>query len=190
MKARPGFHNHIVAALLPLCLALFGASALSAQDAAKLDDLYTRLKSADAGAAGRIEAEIILESGKSGSASLDLLLRRGTEALAAGNPVAATEHLTAALDHAPGFTEARAHRALALFGAGETGPAIADLAIVLEEEPRHFVAWSLLGAVLEETDQPERALAAFRRAAEIHPHIAEVNAAIARLTQSLEGQAL
>lgn len=190
MKAQPGFHNRIVAALLPLCLALFGATALLAQDAAKLDDLYNRLKEAEPGAAGRIESEILLESAKSGSASLDLLLRRGTEALALGNAVVASEHLTAALDQAPDFTEARANRALAYFGAGQTGPAIADLAIVLEEEPRHFVAWSLLGAVLEETDQRERALDAYRRAAEVHPHIAEVNAAIARLTKDLEGQAL
>ncbi len=188
MKARSRFHNHVVAVALPLLLAFFAAGAGFAQDAAKLDDLYTRLKDAEEGAAQRIEAEIFTESGKSGSASIDLLVRRGAEALELGNAGAAIEHLTAAVDHAPDFTEARATRAVAYYTGGQIGPAIADLASVLEDEPRHFVAWSVLASILYEADMPEKALAAYREAAAIHPHIAEVNEAITQLEKELEGQ--
>ncbi len=190
MKAPNRFHNHVVAAILPLVFSLFAAGVGFAQDAAKLDDLYNRLKDADEGAALRIETEIFTESGKSGSASIDLLVRRGAEALEAGNPVVAIEHLTAAVDHAPDFTEARATRAVAYYSEGEVGPALTDLAAVLEAEPRHFVAWSVLGSILEEADMSEKALAAYRSAAAIHPHIAEVNDAIKRLEKQLEGQSL
>ncbi|NPD17334.1 tetratricopeptide repeat protein [Xinfangfangia sp. D13-10-4-6] len=190
MKAPSRFHNHIVAAIAPLVFSLFAAGAGFAQDAAKLDDLYTRLKDADEGAAARIETEILIESGKSGSATVDLLVRRGNEALAAGNTAAAIEHLTAAVDHAPDFTEARSARAIAYYNDGEIGPAMADLATVLQDEPRDFVAWSVLGTILEESDMPEKALAAYRAAAEIHPHYAEVNEGIKRLGKQLEGQSL
>lgn len=190
MKAHVRFHNHIVAAVLPLVLSLFAAQAGFAQDAGKLDDLYSRLKEADEGAALRIESEIFTESGKSGSASIDILMRRGSEALESGNTRAAIEHLTAAVDHAPDFIEARATRAVAYYTDGEIGPALADLGWVLEHEPRHFVAWSLLGTILEEADMSGRALAAYRSAAALHPHIADVNGAIDRLEKQLEGQAL
>lgn len=186
MKARTRFHNHVVAALLPLFL----VTAAAAQDTQKLDDLYGRLKDANPGAAARIETEIFIESAKSGSAAIDLLLQRGSDALQSGHAEAAIEHLTAAVDHAPGFTEARATRAVAYYGAGEIGPAMADLAQVLKDEPRHFVAWSVLGAILEETEMPGRALEAYRTAAALHPHIPEVNDAIARLEKKLEGQEL
>ncbi|WP_283177184.1 tetratricopeptide repeat protein [Gemmobacter sp. 24YEA27] len=190
MKAQFRFHNHIVAAIFPLVLSLFAAQSGFAQDAGKLDDLYNRLKDADEGAALRIEGEIFTESGKSGSATIDILMRRGSEALEAGKSAAAIEHLTAAVDHAPDFIEARATRAVAYYSDGEIGPAIADLGWVLEHEPRHFVAWSILGTILEESNMPERALAAYRSAAAIHPHIPEVKDAIGRLEKQLEGQAL
>ena len=194
MKALVPFHNRVVAAFhlpgLALCALLAFSAPLLALDQAKLDDLYNRLATADADAASRIETEIMVEAAKSGSSSLDFLFRRGTEAMDLGDSAAAIEHLTAAIDHAPDYTEAYAFRAIAYFGAGDTGPALADLAVVLQAEPRHFVAWSLLGAVLEETDQPERALEAYRKAAAAHPHIAEVNDAIERLTKQLEGRPL
>lgn len=198
MKASLRFHNHVVAAVILLTQSFFAAffAALVmtgpafAVDAAKLDDLYNRLKDADEGAAHRIEAEIFTESGKSGSASIDLLIRRGSDAVEAGNSSAAIEHFTAAVDHAPDFVEARAARAYAYFADGEIGPALSDLAWVLEREPRHFVAWSILGTILEEADRPARALAAYREAAALHPHIAEVNDAIKRLEKDLEGQSL
>lgn len=158
---------------------------------AKLDDLYTRLAQAqDAGEAGRIEAEIRIEWSKSGSPAMDLLLQRGADALSAGNIPAAIEHLTALVDHAPDFTEGYSARAAAYYAAGEIGPALADLAHVLEADPRNFDALATLGMLLEESDRPEKALEIYRAVQAIHPHLADVNDAIDRLAKTLEGQEL
>jgi len=198
MKAQGRLHNRIVAALLPrgrivaALLPLFLACAPAlAQDAAKLDDLYARLAQAqDAGEGGRIEAEIRIERSKSGSPSMDLLLRRGQDAMELGNVPAAIEHFTALVDHAPDFTEGHFARAVAYYSGGEIGPALEDLAAVLTADPRNFDALGLLGALLEESDKPEKALEAYRAAQAIHPHLADINDAIDRLAKTFEGQEL
>ena len=52
---------------------------------AKLDELFDRLKTADAAEAGRIEREIWIEWSKSGSPAMDLLLQRGRDAMEVGD---------------------------------------------------------------------------------------------------------
>ncbi|MEZ5796284.1 MAG: tetratricopeptide repeat protein [Paracoccaceae bacterium] len=176
---------------MPIFLACLLATApASAADQAKLDDLFTRLKTADAAEAGRIEAEIWIEWSKSGSPAMDLLLQRGQDALDQGNTAAAIEHLTALIDHDPDFEEAWNARATAYYMAGEIGPALADISHVLQADPRHFGAMTGLALILEESDKPQQALDVYRAAAAIHPHMAQVNEAIARLEKTLEGQEL
>lgn len=187
MKAASRFHNRVVAAILPLLLAL---SPVWAEDQAKLDDLFRRLKTADTEEAGRIESEIWIEWSKSGSPTLDLLLQRGNDAMAMGETEAAIEHFTAIIDHDPDFTEAWNARATAFYQDGEIGPALADIAHVLTVNPRHFGALTGLGMILEETGDEARALRAFRAAQAIHPRIEAVNEAIDRLELKIEGQDL
>lgn len=189
MKAASRLLNRVVAAILPLFLVLAAALAPAmAQDNAKLDGLFQRLLTADAEEAGRIESEIWIEWAKSGSPSMDLLLQRGNDAMAVGEPLVAIEHFTAIIDHDPAFTEAWNARATAYYSAGEIGPALADIAHVLADEPRHFGALAGLGLILEETGDDTRALAAYRAAKAIHPHLQAVNEAIDRLERKLEGQ--
>lgn len=156
----------------------------------KLDDLLTRLQSADGAAAGRIEKEIRIEWSKSGSAALDLLLQRGRDALAMGDTTQAIEHFTAIIDHDPGFAEGWNARATAFYQAGEFGPALYDIAQTLALNPRHFGALSGLATILEETGQPERALAAYRAALTIHPHLAGAAEGVKRLEAQQTGQEL
>ena len=187
MGARSVILNRIVAAILPLFLS---CAVAAAQDAAKLDGLFDRLKSAGAGEAGRIETEIWIEWSKSGSPALDLLLQRGRDALEFGDPLAAVEHFTAIIDHSPDFAEGWNARATAFYQLGEFGPAIADIAQVLQRNPRHFGALSGLGTILEESGQPDRALAVYKAALAIHPHLAGVAEAVARLEAQELGQEL
>lgn len=188
MRRATQFLNRIVAALVPLFL---GASLAWAADQAKLDDLFTRLKAApDADEAGRIESEIWIEWSKSGSASMDLLFQRGQDAMAMGDTQAAVDHFSAIIDHDPAFVEAWNARATAFYTAGEIGPSLADIAHVLQAEPRHFGALAGLAMILEETGREARALEAYRAAQAIHPHMQAVNDAIARLETKLEGQDL
>ena len=179
--------NRIVAALLPLFLT---CAAVQAEDVAKLDGLFERLKTAGEGEAGRIETEIWIEWSKSGSPALDLLLQRGRDAMDLGDIPAAIEHFTAIIDHDPNFAEAWNARATAYYMAGEFGPSVADIGTVLTLNPRHFGALSGLAMILEETGKPERALQVYRAAIAIHPHMEGAAEAIERLEKEAEGQEL
>jgi tetratricopeptide (TPR) repeat protein len=179
--------NRIVTALLPLFLT---CAAVQAEDVAKLDGLFDRLKTADVAEAGRIETEIWIEWSKSGSPALDLLLQRGRDAMDLGDIPAAIEHFSAIIDHDPNFAEAWNARATAYFMAGEFGPSVADIGTVLTLNPRHFGALSGLAMILEETGKPERALDVYRAAIAIHPHMEGAADAIERLEKSAEGQEL
>ncbi len=181
------FLNPIVAALVLLFLT---CSLALAQDAAKLDDLFSRLQKAGTEEAGRIESEIWIEWSKSGSPAMDLLLQRGRDAMATGDNSTAIEHFTAIIDHSPDFAEAWNARATAYFNAGEYGPAVADIAHVLTLNPRHFGALSGLGMILEETGKTERALEVYKSALALHPNLEGVSDAVERLETEAEGQEL
>lgn len=183
MRARDLFHNHVVAALL-LLLTCFAPHAGRAAD---LDSLFAQLKEADAPEAARLEREIWNEWSKSGSPAMDLLLKRGRDAMAAGDTQAAIEHLTALTDHAPDFAEGWNARATAYFQAGELGPSVNDIAKTLTLNPRHFGALSGLGMIFEQLDQPEKALEAYKAALAIHPHLQGVIEAVERLEAETAG---
>lgn len=187
MKALHKFLNRIVAALLSLLLT---CAVVGAQDTAKLDDLFARLQKAGAEEAGRIESEIWIEWSKSGSPAMDLLLQRGRDAMAVGDNLAAVEHFTALIDQAPDFAEAWNARATAYYNLGDYGPSISDIAHTLTLNPRHFGALSGLGAILEETGKPERALEVYKAALAIHPNLEGVLDAVERLETTAEGQEL
>ena len=179
--------NRIVAALLPLFLT---CTLAFAEDTAKLDGLFERLKTADAAEAGRIEREIWIEWSKSGSPAEDLLLQRGTDAMNLGDYPAAIEHFTAIIDQDPDFAEAWNARATAYYMAGEFGPSVADIGHVLTLNPRHFGALSGLAMILEESGKPERALEVYKAALAIHPHLQGAIEAVERLETEAEGQEL
>lgn len=157
---------------------------------AKLDELFDRLKAADAPQAGRIEQEIWIEWSKSGSAAMDLLLERGRRTMGEGQIDVAVEHFTALVDHAPEFAEGWNARATAYYQMGQIGPSMADIARTLSLNPRHFGALSGLAMILEELDRPAQALEVRRAVQAIHPHAAGVSEAIDRLKARLEGRSL
>ncbi|WP_372605156.1 tetratricopeptide repeat protein [Actibacterium sp.] len=169
-----------------LCAGAFAAPA----DAARLDDLLAELAQPDLPNWEMVETEIWNEWSKSGSAAMDLLLRRGREAMDAGDFAQAVDHLTALVDHAPGFAEGYNARASAYFQLGLYGPALEDLAHALALNPHHFGAMIGLGSILQDLDQPQRALDAFRAALAIHPHEPDLKEAVERLEQQISGPTL
>jgi len=150
-------------------------------------DLLARLADPSEPRWDRVERELIDAWSKSGSAAMDLLLRRGRDALEAGEVSAAIEHLTAAIDHDPDFAEAWHARAGAYFRNGAFGPAMADLAMALALNPHNYAAMSGLGAILEEVGRPEQALAAYRAAQAIHPRQPDIRRAVERLERLTKG---
>lgn len=158
--------------------------------AASLDELFSDLGSADAQSQPRIEGQIMTEWEKSGSAAMDLLLRRGKDALDDGAPEIAVEHFTALVDHAPDFAEAYHSRAISYYLLGLVGPALDDLRQTLVLNPRHFGAMRGLGVIFEDFGKPEQALEAYRAVLALNPASPDVNEAVKRLELQLEGQAL
>lgn len=138
----------------------------------------------------RTERALVAEWSRSGSAAMDLLLTRGREALAAREIDAAIAHLTALVDHAPGFAEGWNARATAFYAAGRLGQSAADIAQVLTLNPHHFGALAGLGMIWSDLDAPERALAAYRAALAIHPHKPDLAEAVETLESQISGPEL
>lgn len=190
MGPRPPSFKSAVAALLA---ALWLAAPLAAQQTGeeREADLLRQLAQAeDAQAAGLIEGELRSLWSRSGSASIDLLLRRGQEALQAGRPDEAVEHFTAAIDWDPDFAEAYVGRASALYLTNRVGPAIDDLRRALLLNPHQWEALMGFAIVLEEVGREEDALELWRRVHDMHPQNPEANAAVDRLQLQLQGRTL
>lgn len=178
--------NCIVAALLPLVMfSLPGA----AQDAA-LDPLFAELQEAEPRDAARIAADIELAWTRSGSSAADLLVKRGQDALEAGNVKLAIEHFTALTDHAPEFAEGWHMRAMAYADAERFGPALADIEKALALNPRNFNAIASLGGILYHVGRYDMAKEAFELVLGFHPHHKEVLEALPMVEREIGGREL
>ena len=155
-----------------------------------LDQLFAELAQPEQMGWKRIEDAIWIEWSRSGSASMDLLLKQGREALEAEEYGVAIEHLTALTDHAPDFAEGWNARATAFFQLGQYGPALEDIGRALALNPHHFDALSGLAVILEEIGMREDALEAWRMVSEVNPHRPETKAALDRLEREFGGQTL
>ncbi len=178
--------KHIAAALA--CVVGFSLPLVA--DQARIDDLLAQLREAEGIQAARIAVEIENEWAKSGSPSLDLLLRRAEDALEADDALAAIEHLTAAIDHDPSYLGAYNLRASAYYLNDDIGPALDDLREVLARNPMHFRALQGFGIILFEMERPEDALEVLRRALAIYPADETTQQYVTDLEIMLEGQAL
>lgn len=152
--------------------------------------LYERLKSADAVDAARIEREIGMVRAQSGSAAMDMLLKRGREAMEKEEFTAAIEHFTALTDHAPDFPEGWYGRAQAFVQTGRIGPAVEDLNRALALNPRHYDAIFGLGTIFEQLEQTDKAYDAYQLVLGLHPHHEEARSRLKRLERSVNGTKL
>ena len=179
------FKRTVAAFLLGSCL----AGPILAQETAD-EDLFQQLLEADEATHEAIANRIIGTWVRSGSPAMDLLYRRGEEALEDDDPRAAVEHFTALVDHAPDFAEGYHARASAYFAMDLIGPALDDLRQVLVMEPQHFQAMFGFGAILESLERPEDALEVYEAVLKIYPLFPQAVEGVARLKLQLEGQAL
>ncbi len=181
------FQKRLFAGALASALLLAAASgpapAQTAEREARLDALYAELAEPGREDWTAVEAEVVRLWSQSGSPAMDLLLRRGSEAMEAEQYDVAVEHLSAAIDHAPDFAEAWNARATAFFYLGEYSLALADIERVLALNPHHFGALEGLAAILEDFGETDLALRALRAAEAINPNRPSVKAGLARLKQ-------
>jgi tetratricopeptide (TPR) repeat protein len=164
--------------------------ATSASEKTEESALLTALISADAATARALDRELQALWRKSGSAAMDLLLKRAGKAFEAQDLAAAIDHLTALTDHAPDFARGWFERARAYHAAGLYGPSVADLERALALNPNDYNAIYALGTVFEQFRKPERAYEVYLRAKAIHPHHEEVFNALERLRPLAAGKDL
>ncbi len=179
-----------IVAAIAFIVMFSGSGTAQVADSGNETDLLEQLSQADPVQAIGIDRQLKAIWEQSGSASGDLLLERGREALEKGDVYAALDHLTALTDHAPDFAEGWHARASALFGMERFGMAVADLEHALTLNPNQYDAIYGLGLIFEVIDKPEQAYEAYSRALAIHPHHEEVTNALNRLKPRIEGKAL
>ena len=155
-----------------------------------LEILFKKLKKVEAVDAPALEAKILLEWSKSGSAAIDCLLARARLAIDAQDYRVALQHLNALTDHAPEFAEGWSLSAVALYKVGKTGPALTAIGHTLALEPRHFRALEGLMFILEDAGLFVGAFEIFQMIEAIHPHAEILSTVRDRLDAKTQGQAL
>lgn len=179
--------KHTVTALGVLVL-LCGPA--HAEQSPRIAELLEALRTAAPEQAKAAERNIQREWSKSGSAAMDLLLKRGRDALAVGEFSVAIDHLTALTDHAPDFAEGFHARATAYYRADLYGPALDDLETALALNPDNFNAIFGLGVLFEELGDSRRAAELYRRVLVLNPHHENAEKAIEQLKSEGIGRTL
>ena len=163
----------------------------SAERTARLDDLFVKLaKREDEESANLIAEEIVAIWMESGSASVNLLLRRGSDAAAKGNPKLARKMYNHAVDLAPDFVEVWSRSARLALTQKDYNRALNESLKTLEIEPRHFYALWTLGNVFEALNRPDDALEAYREANRIYPELKAVKDRLQQLEIEIGGTVL
>jgi tetratricopeptide (TPR) repeat protein len=154
-----------------------------------LDFLFEALKVApDADSAKHIENRIWALWVASGSDTANLLMTRVKTATDAKDMELAIKLLDSIIEIRPNYVEAWNRRATIYYMQKDYTRSMADIRQVLALEPRHFGAISGLGMILHEFGDDKRALDAFRRAVQIHPHLQKIPDLIKTLTEKVEGR--
>jgi tetratricopeptide (TPR) repeat protein len=160
-----------------------------ARHQSRIDQLFERL----AASGSEIEANGLAEQiqrlwGRSGSDTLDLLMERVQEAVRAQDSVLALDLLDSVLALKPDWAEAYNRRAAVHFQRKDMDGAMRDLRQALLLEPRHFQALAGIGMVFQQGGNGKQALAAFREALKINPHLKGIKQAAERLGTNHDGQ--
>ncbi len=154
-----------------------------------LDFLFEALKVApDAESAKHIENRIWALWVASGSDTANLLMTRVKTAIDGKELELAVKLLDAIIELRPDYIEAWNRRATIRYMQKDYARSMADIRQVLALEPRHFGAISGLGMILQDFGDDKRALDAFRRAVQVHPHLQKIPDMIKSLTEKVEGR--
>ena len=122
---------------------------------------------------------------RSGDAEADGLLQVGIEQMQRGDGPAAVETFTKVIQRKPDFAEAWNKRATVYFLMGEHESSLKDCDEVMKRNPAHFGALAGYGQIYLQLDQPEKALAYFRRALRVNPNMQGIRQIIPQLEQLL-----
>jgi tetratricopeptide (TPR) repeat protein len=186
------------AALMAAAFAGAMAAPAIAQDAAaaprqpaatQLDFLFGALQAApDSESAKHVEARIAALWMRTPSDTAALLMERVRQAMEAGNSDVALKLLDAVVRLRPDYVEAWNKRATLYYMRNDYAHALADIREVLAREPRHFGALAGLGMIMRDIGDDKKALAAFRQALKLHPHLDNIPDLVKSLSDKVEGR--
>ena len=127
---------------------------------------------------------------RSGSDTADLLMSRAIAAIAGKDLAIAETVLDSVVRIQPDWAEGWSKRAAVRFLRDDIDGAMADIDETLRREPRHFVALTGLGAILQKSDLDKRALEAYRRALDLYPEQPDIKKVVEKLRLEVEGRDL
>jgi tetratricopeptide (TPR) repeat protein len=150
--------------------------------ARKLDQLLGQLHRMPfhEGAAG-VEAQIWEIWSRNDSPTAEVLLRQSSAAISARDFEPAEKMLSQLLETYPNYAEGWNRRASLYYLMQRYDVAMIDIDHALDLEPRNFGALVGKGMILRATGKGDEAVAAFKQALEINPHLLAVKAAISQI---------
>jgi tetratricopeptide (TPR) repeat protein len=162
---------------------------LAAMDDPRLRELFDRLAVVDDDREGAlIQAAIWTLWLNSGDPRIDALMMRGIEAIDGRDLEAAEKIFTEMVEKKPKFAEGWNKRATVRYLAQNYEGSLADIDKTLALEPRHFGALSGLGMVYMALGREDAALAAFRRAFALYPHLPGAQEQMRELEDRIKGR--
>lgn len=181
---------HLKPAVAACALIVALGGPLGANSGPEVAELLSDLRSAEGTEAKKIARDIEIRWSNSGSATANLLLKRGEDALDGEEWSKAVEHFTALTDHAPDFAEGWHGRAKAFFNQGLYGLALEDLKQTLALNPDNFAAIYGLGLIMEQIGKPDEAFDAYQILLNLYPAHEKALEATARLERHVNGEEL
>ncbi|WP_026381613.1 tetratricopeptide repeat protein [Afifella pfennigii] len=155
------------------------------------DELYQMLDVAPSEEAAKpAEREILRRFHESGSDTIDLFMSWAIRAMSEKEYGAALDILDRVVTLKPDYAEGWNKRATVHFAAKDYGKSVADIEKTLQIEPRHFGALVGLGLILKEMEEREEAMAAFKAALDIHPHLQNAQKILEELEKEAAGEAI
>ncbi len=166
-------------------------AAAAPAEGTSLDGLFAELKrERNPQAADRIARRIWNEWYKSGSASIDLMMKWSNDAVEAQKFDVALDFLDQVVTLQPNFAEGWNRRATVHFLMRSFGKSMADIERTLALEPRHFGALSGMAQIMKDTGRKELALQAWQRVLDIYPMMRSAQGEIATLSEELAGESI
>ncbi len=173
---------------LRACLAVLIGMMLAAgalaqnKESAMLDTLFAKLQTAtDPMAIQSLEEAIWEQWTMVPDPEQRKLMLQGIAEMQAQELQSAVKTFSKLIEIAPQLSEAWNKRATVYWLLGDFKASIADICETVKREPRHFGAYSGLGMIRAQMNEPAKAVAAFELARKYNPHIVGIDAEIERL---------
>ena len=157
----------------------------------RLDALFAQLKrERNEKAAARIAGRIWEEWGRSGSASIDLMMGWSKTAMDSRKFDVALDFLDQVVVLDPSYAEGWNRRATVHFMMQNYAKSMSDISHTLQLEPRHFGALSGLGQIMKSTGRNQLALEAWQRVLDIYPMMRSAQDEVATISEELAGEGI